>query len=290
LVLIVMVAVTAVRRRTRERAERVFRYIPGFFPAPNDKARGRDAYDISTMGLASGRLWNSFAGYYHDVKTRHERVGYRVTTLYFVRHGHGAHNQAEDEVGSDVWENFEAKKDKYEDPALTATGIGQARQLHDAVKLAVRTGGFTPELILVSPLTRAIETARISFESLWQTLPVYSLEWVRETNGKNTCDRRRTLTALRALHPHIHFVQSEFVADADVLWRADWRESNDEVQARSRRVLNWIWSREEQHIVIVSHAGFISRCLRELGFFPDNDVYVPRNNEMVSVVVREEVP
>ncbi|KAE8715840.1 Phosphoglycerate mutase-like protein 2 [Hibiscus syriacus] len=53
--------------------------------------------------------------------------------------------------------------------------------------------------------------------------------------------------------------------DDDVLWVADTRERNEDVAARGRKFLNWLWTRKEKEIAIVTHSGFLYHTLSEFG-------------------------
>jgi phosphohistidine phosphatase SixA len=54
--------------------------------------------------------------------------------------------------------------------------------------------GLELDLVVVSPLTRAIETARLGLADAWkdENVPFVAMEWCREHYGKNTPDRRLT--------------------------------------------------------------------------------------------------
>jgi hypothetical protein len=109
---------------------------------------------------------------------------------------------------------------------------------------------FTPQLIVTSPLVRAIDTARLVFARVWDQLPVVSVEWAREKMGIHTCDRRKPLSVLGKLYPKMQFVG--FESDADVLWSPTRRETEEELEVRARRTLRWIMdTRSEEHVVLV---------------------------------------
>ncbi|RWW14008.1 hypothetical protein BHE74_00005000 [Ensete ventricosum] len=53
--------------------------------------------------------------------------------------------------------------------------------------------------------------------------------------------------------------------DEDILWKADVREANEEVAARGVKFINWLWTRKEKEIAIVSHSGFWFHTLQMFG-------------------------
>ncbi|AQK42493.1 Phosphoglycerate mutase-like protein [Zea mays] len=49
--------------------------------------------------------------------------------------------------------------------------------------------------------------------------------------------------------------------DEDVLWEPDVREPNEAVALRGMKFMDWLWTREEKEIAIVSHSGFLFHTL-----------------------------
>jgi broad specificity phosphatase PhoE len=81
--------------------------------------------------------------------------------LYLVRHGEGHHNEAARECG------FEAYKDsKHFDSALNTLGQQQADEVG-----AWASAHIDPQIVLVSPLTRALETADRGMAAFRSSVP-----------------------------------------------------------------------------------------------------------------------
>lgn len=165
-------------------------------------------------------------------------------------------------------------------------GIG-----HDAFDALLRKC----ELVVVSPLTRAMETAAAMFGSeggegcvlmeateevemktcerpvlrcdtrLCEGKKFLALEMVREQIGGNPCDRRRTLTEYKKEFPGIDFSLVE--EEEDVLWKPgkENRESEPALRARARQFLDWCFDRSEDHIVVVTHSAFMCNLMVEYG-------------------------
>lgn len=113
-------------------------------------------------------------------------------TLYLIRHGIAVHNVAQHEN-----KNFDPASELYTDAPLISRCESQSmitgKKLRDI--LNARTGDSTSiELIVVSPLTRCIQTAAIAFPGCFDAVPVVCHEDVREAHGVNTADRRRRRT------------------------------------------------------------------------------------------------
>jgi broad specificity phosphatase PhoE len=237
---------------------------------------------LDLLGLAPGATFADFEALFEREKARaaQESANVHVRALYFVRHGEGDHNSAERRLGSEQWENVEAKKPKYLDARLNVVGRRQAERLGVAVRRAA------PKIdgIVVSPLTRAIETAAIGLRHVWGSVPVLALEVARETLGKNWCDKRRPLSVLREEFPAVDFRLMDPVEEDP--WWTPQRETDAHLQLRVRALMRWILSPEGlgglERIAVVGHSGFMSNAMHVLGHPP----HWPKNCEMVPVVVR----
>ncbi|KAJ0077920.1 hypothetical protein Patl1_37223 [Pistacia atlantica] len=54
-------------------------------------------------------------------------------------------------------------------------------------------------------------------------------------------------------------------SDEDVWWKANVRETKEEVAARGLKFMNWLWTRKEKEIAIVTHSGFLFHTLTAFG-------------------------
>ncbi len=124
-----------------------------------------------------------------------------------------------------------------------------------------------PDLIVVSPLMRTLETATLIFPQDSQTAKVWlplmclpmpphvvfllwcltsflfkflALEGVRERCGRNPCDKRRSVSAVSPLFAHIDFSAIEH--DEDTIWQ-DTRETTEHLLERARGVVKWLKTR-----------------------------------------------
>ncbi|CAM0908046.1 unnamed protein product [Alopecurus aequalis] len=205
---------------------------------------------------------------------------HRCKTIYLVRHAQGVHN-------------VEGEKDprNYMSPALldahlTPLGWSQVDYLREHVAKCGLAKKI--DLVIVSPLLRTLQTAvgvfgggnctdgvsasplmvegagqsgRPAISSL-NCPPFLAVEACRENAGLYPCDKRSSITKQRTLFPAIDFSLIE--NDEDVLW-GPVREANESVAARGMKFIDWLWTREEKEIAIVSHSDFLFSTLNMYG-------------------------
>lgn len=105
--------------------------------------------------------------------------------VFGIRHGEAWHNILYSNFGEDAYNCFQ-------DTTLTAKGMNQAAQN----KLPV------PDLILVSPLMRALQTANI----MWPNTPKVALECLQEYPQKTQLINKRSHKyVLEELFPQVNF-------------------------------------------------------------------------------------
>lgn len=173
------------------------------------------------------------------------------------------------------------------DAHLTPLGWQQV----DNLRMHVHSSGLHKkiELVIVSPLLRTLQTAvgvfggegytdkldilpmmlanagnsgRGAISSL-DCPPIIAVELCREHLGVHPCDQRRNISDYQFLFPAVDFSLVE--TDEDVLWKATVRETKEEVAARGLKFLNWLWTRKEKEIAIVTHSGFLFHTLKAFG-------------------------
>ncbi|GAB4838388.1 hypothetical protein Ancab_027924 [Ancistrocladus abbreviatus] len=206
---------------------------------------------------------------------------HRCKTIHLVRHAQGLHNIEGDK-------NYKAyMSPEYFDAPLTPLGWQQV----DNLRKHVNACGLSKriELVVTSPLLRTMQTAvgvfggdgyttgmdvlplmvanagnsnRSAISSL-NCPPIVAVEPCREHLGVHPCDRRRNISEYQFLFPAIDFSLIE--SDEDVLWKADVRETKAEVAARGMKFMNWLCTRKEKEIAVVTHSGFLFHTLSKLG-------------------------
>jgi broad specificity phosphatase PhoE len=198
-----------------------------------------------------------------------------------VRHAQGVHNVEGEK-------NYKAyMSPEYFDAELTPLGWQQV----DNLRKHVRSCGLFEriDLVITSPLLRTMQTAvgvfggegytdridslplmvanagnsdRPAISSL-DCPPITAVELCREHFGTHPCDRRRSISDYQYLFPAIDFSQIE--SDEDILWKANVRETTEELAARGMKFLEWLWTRKEKEIAIVTHSGFLVHTLNAFG-------------------------
>ncbi|KDO81299.1 hypothetical protein CISIN_1g043114mg, partial [Citrus sinensis] len=206
---------------------------------------------------------------------------HRSKTIHLVRHAQGIHN-VEGEKNHDAYLSYDLF-----DAHLTPLGWQQVSNLHKHVH---ETGlAKKIELVITSPLLRTMQTAvgvfggegyadgidapplmvadagnsnHAAISSL-NSPPFIAVELCREHLGVHPCDKRRSITEYKSLFPAINFSLIE--SNDDILWTADVREANEEVAKRGMKFVNWLWTRKEKEIAVVTHSGFLYHTLSAFG-------------------------
>ena len=128
---------------------------------------------------------------------------------------------------------------------------------------------LSPELVIVSPLVRAVQTACLSFadhgppgnngdeeNDRGGSVPWVAHEGCREQLGLLTCNKRRPLSETAADFPSINFdlVDSE----DDVLWHPSIRERPlDESDRIYCFLVDFVRNRPEKEIAVVGHSAWL---------------------------------
>lgn len=157
----------------------------------------------------------------------------------------------------------------WSDAHLDSAGVAQAQVAHNywQHEFDVQKTPY-PQSYYVSPLTRCLQTANITFSGL--QLPQKSpfiptvKEYLREHISIHTCDHRKSESYIHNLFPDWEF--EEGFTENDELWDGVTAETDDANDARSKKWLDEIFSSDSSTwISITSHSGEITSTLRVLG-------------------------
>ncbi|KAG2256887.1 hypothetical protein Bca52824_076181 [Brassica carinata] len=175
----------------------------------------------------------------------------KFKTLYLVRHAQGIHNVVLEEKGKIDGIGDAHLSPRLLDAPLSPKGI---QQVSEHRKQILESGLLnTIELVITSPLRRAMETAVGIFRghkdiNLSDNFPpIVALELCRERLGLYPCDRRENISTRRTCFQEIDFTMK--------------RENLEEVSARGLRFLKWLWERPKKEIAVVSHGIFLQQTL-----------------------------
>jgi broad specificity phosphatase PhoE len=184
--------------------------------------------------------------------------------VHLIRHGQGFHN-----LLGDLWKDFGQQVDitapdnpynrpEVFDPPLTAIGRKQAAALQEHTRDLENV-----ELIVVSPLRRAIETALLAcahltpeaYHSDRPAVPFVGHPDLHEQRLVNISDRRRSMSEIRRDFPMVDW--SMIADEEDPLWEDEVPEPASSVSDRAYRFLLWLRARPESEVVIASHSAWL---------------------------------
>lgn len=141
---------------------------------------------------------------------------------------------------------------------MTDTGEAQAAAL--ASELSTKENRV--DVVLVSPLSRAIQTGLLAFPKGDGSPPFVAVEDLRERSGTHPCDKRRSRSELRAAFPRVDF--EGLATEEDAMWSEE-RESQADLTARAARLLGALMERPERRIGVCTHSDFLASLMRKSG-------------------------
>ncbi|KAH7411986.1 histidine phosphatase superfamily [Phaeosphaeria sp. MPI-PUGE-AT-0046c] len=217
-----------------------------------------------------------------------------IKVLWLGRHGQGWHNVAESQYGTKAWDCYYSALNgsstmTWADATLTSVGQQQALDVNALWKEQLPRGIPVPETYYVSPMTRTIETADLTFKGLdlpqGKEYKPYIKELVREALGVHTCDRRSTRSEIETKFKHLTFEPG--FSEADELWKKDYREPPSARRYRLAMFLDDVFaneSRDKVFLSMTSHSGAIGSILEVLG----HRAFKLETGGVIPVVVRAE--
>ncbi|KAL7472923.1 hypothetical protein ACHAXS_013305 [Conticribra weissflogii] len=234
------------------------------------KLKELGALDIKRPIRIIGRPVSEICGM-GDCVVDYESDGASITSgsdtkiVHFQRHGQGYHNLICDmwrEAGKPI--DFDSSdpnlnpvvRPEFLDPPLTALGIQQCSSQRKLCST------LSPELVIVSPMLRCIQTAKLSFRDHVGRVPWISHEGCREELGLLVGNKRRSISDIWSDYPEIDFSPIEH--DEDVLWDqyGDRRETLLEKSERIYKFLSeYVRGRPEKEVAIVCHSAYLFTLL-----------------------------
>ena len=183
--------------------------------------------------------------------------------IHFQRHGQGYHNLLGDVVrstGNDIDiddpnpTSNPFVKPEIQDSPLTFQGRSEAAaNRHHASML-------TPQVIIVSPLQRAIQTAQLSFADhiIHKNVPFIAHEGCREQLGLLTCNKALPLSQIKEDYPLVDFSLITY-GDEDTMWNqyAHREKPIDEANRAYDFLTQFIMNRPESDIAVVCHSAWL---------------------------------
>eukprot|EP00644_Phytophthora_capsici_P013394 jgi/Phyca11/568496/estExt2_Genewise1.C_PHYCAscaffold_290130 len=161
-----------------------------------------------------------------------DKDSHNIKVVYFVRHAQGYHNLAEQKYGVGRWEDEFARSDEFLDPDLTPFGVEDTKvKGPPSLKAELERDMHPIERVVVSPLSRAIQTAQTFFaKDQVPNSPFLCMENCREVFDCYTFDKRRPLSEIKKKFPTVDF--SLVKDEKDALWSSTHHETQDEIHER----------------------------------------------------------
>ena len=168
--------------------------------------------------------------------------------LYLIRHGTALHNVNYETMGESAFTTTR-------DTPLVEKGISDAKLLNSTWENKDKI-----ELILVSPLTRTLETADIIFDNY--PAPIIALDCLKEhPQSHHICNKMSDKDSLIAKFPRIDFSN---ISQKDLDWSdkklSKYMESL-RIEKRVTALREWLRNREEKTIAIVGHNSYFNLIL-----------------------------
>ncbi|CAI5756880.1 unnamed protein product [Candida verbasci] len=252
-----------------------FEVVQGFFKQSDDSTDDRVFnYALDHMGRL--KSWKEIVSDLEKLNSEApDNVEYKL--LILARHGEGWHNRVVNKHGLEAWDNkYHALTTDGEityapDPELTDIGIKQAQENRDLWKKEIELGAPIPSKFFVSPLQRSSNTLVITWQDLKpkDKQPIV-VEKIRETIGKNLCDKRSSKTIIDQRFGKYGF-KTDGIVEEDIYF-GDERESMTHQSMRINEFLQDLFesdckngkvdknlAKENIAISTTSHAGTI-RC------------------------------
>ena len=115
-----------------------------------------------------------------------------------------------------------------------------------------------PELVVVSPLHRAVQTALISFADHYHDgVPFLAHEGCREQLGLLTCNKALPISQTMADFPQIDFGLVT-AGEEDSLWKPHRREEPvDEANRAYEFLTEFLMKRQENELAVVCHSAWL---------------------------------
>jgi len=254
-----------------------FSIIPGFFVQDNASTVQSIPPRFGLVDDTPDR-WHSFVDKLKKLNEEApDRTSYKV--IFAGRHGEGWHNVAMAKYSKEDWNDHLAAQIGDgnlvwgPDPMLTSVGEGQAAYANAMWKQELASNIPLPSKLYCSPLTRALKTCMITFDPImdFKSLPIgrklLIVENCRERYGVSTCDQRRSRSYILSTFGEKVDVE-ETLAEEDVLFKSDDRETYEHVAERVRAVLDRVFeegNKDDLVISITAHNGWMNTLISVTG-------------------------
>lgn len=173
----------------------------------------------------------------------------RSKRVALIRHGQGYHNPSWRKGGAGWLFGLLQR-----DAALTPRGRSEAQEVHQRLQVDASNPLHRVELVISSPLSRALETGMIIFGD--QGSPPRCISPLCTERCVMPCDSGRSRSELANAFPGIQEWQG-FATLPEVWWPRD-RSYRQELEPKDRadEFVQMLLQQKERTIAVVGHAGF----------------------------------
>lgn len=208
-----------------------FEVVHGFFKQSDPKTDDLN-FNYATDHMGRLKSWPAIISELVELnKNAPDNVEYKL--IFLARHGNGYHNEIVTKYGLDEWNRELHKLGEFNgikygpDPELTELGLAQAKENHDLWENELKEGAPIPSKFYVSPLQRSCRTLQITWDGLKpEEKHPQVLEKIRETIGKNLCDKRSPKSVIDERFGKYGFeTEGGIVDEEDILFKTDKRET-----------------------------------------------------------------
>ncbi|SMN18850.1 similar to Saccharomyces cerevisiae YKL128C PMU1 Putative phosphomutase, contains a region homologous to the active site of phosphomutases [Maudiozyma saulgeensis] len=261
--------------------------LPGYFSSfEKENSPALDSTLVDHNVLVNHDDWKIL---YDSIPQDTENTQYKL--LLLARHGQGYHNYSMEKYGVKLWDDYWSLLEGDEggswlDSRLTDLGKQQVSETGRTVLVPIVDQlGFLPHIFFNSPMRRCLETFAFSWNHVFTKYPELVtdstivtnnvIENLRENLGSHTCDKRVNHSEAVAEYQNFKTKSGHTVAwkyeenysEPDALWKADHRETPDEMDIRTRTGLEQLFSQassKDKFLSLTCHEGVINSVLRNL--------------------------
>lgn len=176
-------------------------------------------------------------------------------TLYCIRHGLALHNVLFSHIGTKAYT-------EYNDTPLLDEGYLQAQHLKNTWEDINKI-----ELVLVSPCMRTLQTSTNIFDKIG--VKTIALDCLIEFpfGGNDICNKRKNKSVLESNFPWVDFSNIKEVVE--------WLPENETVEELEKRIevfKEFVKTRDEKHIAVVSHSSYMGQMIEKKIGDEDNEL------------------
>jgi hypothetical protein len=182
--------------------------------------------------------------------------------IHFQRHGQGYHNLIGEMYREMLGRSINIDdKDPSKNPFIREETLDSPLTEKGRLECAARrteASLLNPQVVIVSPLHRAIQTSILSFADHMPVIKWIAHEGAREQLGWLQCNKRRPLAQTKLEFPNVDFSEMMETGDEDCLWHPTERESPKQETERIYKFLTeFIMDRPEQELAVVGHSAWL---------------------------------